>query len=265
MKIQIEAFLPEEGKTLASELLSQHAEQLEQEASYAQMIRYRVAGKAAALCRDTYYIARTPDPESRFVSRLWHGWGRHGDAIGNFGNFFTLEEDRGKGVGKQMLEYWYEDLKRQKDAPLAFFCSAGKENLVALYGRYGFRLAVENTVVGPLYLPWGDRPADFREFCEEYYTPADRLEAIPATVEWRHEIDCLLRFALRREGEKISLGDFVNLEQVLMQAPKTPAVIYRIPNGHAVGWGITADKGRERVVHPRYRKLLRELEGEKLL
>jgi len=265
MEIQMERFLPEEGDCLAARLLREHAENLDQDASYAQMIRYRAAGRAAELCRDTYYIARTPDPDARFVARLWNGWGRHRDAIGNFGNFFTLEEYRGQGVGKLVLEYWLEDRRAQKDLPLAFFCSAGKENLVALYARYGFRLAVENTVIGPLYLPLGNSPATFREFCEEYYSPADSLETIPATVEWRHEIDCLLKFALRREGEKISLGGFVNLEQVLMQAPQTPAEIYRIPNGHAVGWSVLTPQGKESVVHPRYRKLLRELEGEKLL
>ena len=59
--------------------------------SYADMMRYRICGAAADECNDTYYVAYR---EQKALSRLWMGWGRHRDAIGNWGNFFTVE-------------YWY--------------------------------------------------------------------------------------------------------------------------------------------------------------
>ena len=107
-------FRPEEGMTEAGQAL---AFMLSDEApgkSYADAMRARVAGTLSDVCTDTYFVALDGD---ECVSRLWYGWGTHADAIGNFGNFLTLEQYRGQGIGTRLLETWYANLQgRSRDA-----------------------------------------------------------------------------------------------------------------------------------------------------
>lgn len=215
--------------------------------SFADMIRLRMSGAVSGECRDVYYAAHE---DGKGFSRLWMGWGKHPDAIGNWGNFYTDESCRGQGLGKQMLDFWYQDLEKEKNPPLAFFCTAATERLTRVYARYGFVTALRGASCGQLYKPMGDSPETFQAFCERYYTPADLLLRRPARVEWRHEIDCLLKFALLDCGEAFGIGDVESLEAALLYCPERAALLFT-PQGRCAGWQIDDTM----QVYPCYRGL----------
>ena len=84
------------------------------DAAHTQIIRRRLQGEFADLCTDNYYIAYE---DNVCYSRLWTGWGKHKDAIGNFGHFLTLPEKRGQGLGREVIKKWSADIKSRGDAP----------------------------------------------------------------------------------------------------------------------------------------------------
>ena len=213
------------------------------------MLRKRVSGALQEECTDIYYIALQ---DGALVSRLWNGWGKHPDAVGNFGNFQTNADLRGQGIGRQLLFTWQANLRARADAPLALFCNAGAEHLVKLYEPYGFRLAVDGTSVGPLYCPLGDSPSTFRAFCERYYAKVGEVVAVPATVGYRHEIDCLLRFALLNSGITLGLPGIGSMEQAYLQGRLGDLLLYQNGAGHIVGWGLKTENGIEKQLYPAY-------------
>ncbi|MBQ8351813.1 MAG: GNAT family N-acetyltransferase [Clostridia bacterium] len=250
MQTKIDIYIPGEVEPATKALLCENVKDVDRGQYYADMLRKRSAGELAAVCTDIYYIATQ---EGAFVSRLWNGWGKHRDAIGNFGNFQTNAELRGQGIGRQMLEVWREHVRAREDAPLALFCNAGAEHLVKLYAPYGFRLAVDGTTVGPLYCPLGSSPATFREFCADYYGEKQTMTEKPATVEYRHEIDCLLRFALLNEGENLGLPGVGSMEEAYLKGLLDDMLLYFNEKDHVVGWGIRTADGVCRQLYPTYR------------
>ena len=240
MEIRYDVFVPggamsEPARILNRELVGEKPDQ-----TYSRMMRFRLAGLAAKECSDTYFIATSG---GEYVARLWYGWGRHPEAVGNFGNFKTLEPFQRRGIGRHLLEMWHADRESRSDLPTALFCSAGKPHLVRLYAEYGFRLALRGTETGPLYCPLGNSPADFREFCERYYSPAESLVFRPASVGWRHEIDCLLSFYMRDLRSSASLPGAVNLEYALLNPEAGKAELVFTDTGRCVGWAFTPAGG----------------------
>lgn len=250
MQTKIEIYIPGEQEPAVKDLLCENVKEVDRGQYYAEMLRKRAAGELAAVCTDIYYIATQ---EGAFVSRLWNGWGKHKDAVGNFGNFQTNAELRGRGIGRQMLAVWQQHVRERADAPLALFCNAGAEHLVKLYAPYGFRLAVDGTTVGPLYCPLGNSPATFRAFCEGYYGNGQQVTERPATVEYRHEIDCLLRFALQNEGEALGLPGVGSMEEAYLKNLLGNMLLYFNEENHVVGWGIKTEAGVARQMYPAYR------------
>ncbi len=234
MKLGI--FIPGQPLNLAGKALMKMLANYQPGASYADMMRLRLSGAVADQCKDIYFAAYK---DGVCYSRLWNGWGVHKDAVGNFGNFLTLEECRGQGIGKKMLQIWYDDLQTREDKPLALFCSAN-DRVAGMYYDYGFRPAAPG---GHLYLPLGESPETFKLFCEKYYAPADVLIARPATIQYRHEIDCLLRFALINAGE-----DLQKIEDALLYCPGTAQMLFT-ENGRCVGW----QTEEVAYIHPQYR------------
>ena len=220
--------------------------------SYHAMMEYRVAGQAAEDCADTYFLAMEQD---RAVARLWNGWGKHPHAAGNFGNFLIREEFRGGGLSRKMLDAWYEDLMGRQDRPLGLFCSVGQPWLIDYYGRYGFRVAVRDENHMRLYKPLDGSPEDFRELCEDYYHPTQALSVRPATVEWRHEIDCLLQFAMDAVGVPFGFENAPTLEAVLMKPELGEAELLFTQENRPVGWSFTPQGGEKQwQIHPAYRE-----------
>ena len=223
-----EKYIPEEPKNQAYDALFRMMADFDRDKSYADMIRYRLSGAAAEECHDVYYVAHE---NGQAVCRHWNGWGKHPDAIGNWGNFYTDPQFRGKGIGGALLRFWFEDYQSASDLPLCFLCSAGTKELTNLYGRFGFRVAIEGTEYGFLYKPVGNSPETFREFHRGYYKPSPVLYHRRASVGYRHEIDCLLKFTFKDLG--LSFGNGV--ESALLYTPERCGMLFS-EDGHCVGW-----------------------------
>lgn len=231
--------------------------QAESDQSYARMMRCRLAGKVSAECEDRYFIALDGE---ECVSRIWYGWGRHRGAVGNFGNFRTAEDHQRMGIGKTLFTMLVDDLKNSSDRPDCLFCTSSKPHLVRLYGTMGFRPALKGTEGGPLYCPLGESPESFDDFCEMYYRPAKSLHFSPGTAGFRHEVDCLLNFALRAAGETDTTGlvSFPTYEAAFLAAEEAPArgKLERVEteDGRTVGWAFRPSGGvREICLHPAFR------------
>lgn len=248
--LTVERFFCGTPATDASVALAAWLAETDTDRSYLPMMQYRVAGKAAQLCNDTYYIAMNG---GNVVSRLWHGWGKHANAVGNFGNFLTKDEVQGQGIGRKVLDTWYEDLQQTQDQPLGLFCSAKNGYLIDLYGGYGFTQAVIKPTFSMLYKPLGDSPSTFAELCEDYYCEAKSLVVRPATVQWRHEIDCLLKFAMAAQGETFGLPGCKTLEEAIVWPNIGNAQLLFTEKDRPVGWSFTgADGVTHWQIHPRY-------------
>lgn len=200
--------------------------------SYADMMRHRISGKAADACFDVYYVAHE---QEMAYSRLWMGWGRHSDAIGNWGNFYTDEAFRGQGLGRRLLDLWYEDLQDMADAPLCFLCTTGSPWVTELYAQYGFRPIFTERQYGPLYKPVGNSPAAFDDFCKAYYRPSAALYWRRAEIAYRHEIDCLLRFVYAKRGLPFGFDGLDSIEAGILYCPERVGMLFS-EDGHCVGW-----------------------------
>lgn len=249
--MEVFRYLCGDPQTKASCALGAWLNETDTDRSYLPMMQYRVAGRAADVCKDIYYIAMEGD---RILSRHWNGWGKHPNAVGNFGNFMTREEARGQGIGRRLLDMWYEDLMQQPDRPLGLFCSAKNGYLIDLYGGYGFTQAVIKPTFSMLYMPLDGSPPTFPELCEEYYCEARELTVRPASVQWRHEIDCLLKFALAAEGESFGLPGCKSLEEAIVWPHIGDAQLLFTEKNRPVGWSFTGPDGVTHwQLHPRYR------------
>ena len=210
----------------------------------ADMMRYRISGKASEECHDVYYVAIE---NQEGIARHWMGWGKHPGAIGNWGNFYTNEEFRGRGVGRALLTAWYDDFTSFESLPIAFLCTAANTRLVEVYSRYGFRSALKDGDPCPLYMPIGDAPKDFRGLCEYYYTPSDRIYKKAASIEWRHEIDCLFKFYLMDNKMEFGINGVCSLEEALLRYPERAELFFTDSN-RCVGWAIDG----KAQLHPLY-------------
>ena len=238
-KIKLEHFSPDINETEGhSSLLDMcaipmHPGENPLKDAYGSIMKRRVMGEYKDVCTDNYYIAYN---DEKCLSRLWTGWGKHKDSIGNFGHFLTLSECRGMGIGREILKMWIKDTRERPDAPLALFCSATPE-ITEIYRPYGFREAMPNTKGGYLYMPIGDSPESFEEFCDMYYQPSDKLVHKKATIEYRHEVDCLLRFAFALKGIEFTMGDFQYVEEYMVHCPERVGMLFS-EDGHCVGWSL---------------------------
>ena len=242
--IKIEKFTCGESQSKAQSALADMLKNENIGVSYADMMRCRVANLVSDECVDTYYVAHK---DGKAFSRLWNGWGRHENAIGNFGNFVTLEEIRGQGLGHRMLEFWHKDISSRNSLPLCFLCM-GDKRAAKLYFPYGFQTIEKGAQWGPLFMPLGDSPNDFRELCDLYYQPSHLLFRRPATIEWRHEIDCLLKYSLWSIGLDYTIGGKI-LEQALLYSPDSAELLFT-EGGRCVGWAFDG----EIRLHPSYSK-----------
>jgi GNAT superfamily N-acetyltransferase len=227
-----EKYIPGMQKNDAYEALSAMMAGFDTDKPYADMIRYRISGAASGLCFDTYYVAHE---NKKAFSRHWAGWGKHADSIGNWGNFYTDEGARGKGIGGKLLSFWYDDFENSDNLPMCFLCSVGTKELAVLYGRFGFRPAIAGQEYGHLYMPVGDSPATFRELYMNYYKPSKYLILKAADIGYRHEIDCLLRFSYADLELSFGFEKVLSMDEALLYYPQRCGMLYS-EDGHCVGW-----------------------------
>jgi GNAT superfamily N-acetyltransferase len=244
--VTFEIYRPGHVKNAAHDALRDMMADFDPGKSYADMMRHRISGKAADACHDIYYVAHE---NGAARSRLWMGWGRHADAIGNWGNFYTDEAFRSQGLGKALLDLWFEDLQHTAQPPLCLLCTTGSAWVTKLYARYGFRTVMKGQEYGPLYKPVGDSPATFDAFCDTYYHPSDSLLWRVADIAYRHEIDCLLRFVFAARGLTFGIGEVGSVEAGLLYHPTRTGMLFSA-DGHCVGWTFDG----QAQVHPMYTK-----------
>ncbi len=252
MDIRVEKYVPGKIVPNSAKLLAENIKDLEKGVPYAEMLRFRVAGKAKDICTDNYYIALADD---NFAARLWTGWGNHKNSVANFGHFNTVEAMRGKGIGRRVMDFWKADIDALENPPLAIFCTAAKLHHDNLYSPYGFRWANGECDVGPLYMPLGDSPETFSEFCEMYYTDTKNITMRPASLEWRHEIDCLLKFALMLHGERLKIGEITSLEERLVLDNAKDMYLLFSDDEKVIGWAHKSGEEINIQLYPKYRNI----------
>jgi GNAT superfamily N-acetyltransferase len=240
-----EKFTAGADKNGAYYAISEMMRDFDTDKSYADMMRYRISGNAADECNDIYYVAHEGQ---KALARHWMGFGKHENAVGNWGNFYTDPEYRGKGIGGNLLRFWYEDFKTQKEKPTCFLCTTGSVSLAQLYSRFGFRPAIRGKDCGPLYMPIGDSPDSFYEFAEGYYKPSPVVFHRRASIGYRHEIDCLLRFYFIDNGLQFEIGGISYMDDGLLYYPDRVGMLFS-EDGHCVGWSFD----REIRIHPLYK------------
>lgn len=229
--MKFDIFHPERGMNEAGQALCRMLADESPGKSYAEVMRRRASGALVGECRDVYFVAHE---DGACISRLWNGWGKHENAIGNFGNFLTLESCRGQGIGTRLLELWYDDLQRRQDQPLALFCTSAPK-AARMYERYGMLPIEAGATHGPSYMPLGNSPESFDAFCEVYYKPARVLYSRPASFEYRHEIDLLLKFVLMHMGLPFGFDGMPSVEQALLTCPEKTEMLFT-EQGRCVGW-----------------------------
>ena len=66
-------------------------------------------------------------------------------------------------------------------------------------------------------------------------------------MQYRHEIDCLLKFALIDEERKLEIGAVQSAEEMLLYRPGQCNMLFT-EQGHCVGWEVDGTV----QVHPQY-------------
>lgn len=239
-----EKYLAGQPKNVAYQTLWDMVKDELPEQAHTAVIRRRVSGEFADFCDDYYFVAHDGE---KCYSRLWTGWGKHKDSVGNFGHFLTLPESRGQGLGREVLKIWCENIKNNPQKPLALFCTANPE-ITEIYRPYGFREIVPDKKGGFLYCPLGDSPETFEEFIKNYYQPSDEVYHRPANFEYRHEVDCLLRFAFSFLKDDMTMGEYWYVEEYLVRFPERVGMLFA-KDGHLVGWSLD---GKIKL-HPLYK------------
>ena len=69
----------------------------------------------------------------------------------------------------------------------------------------------------------------------------------PARLEYRHEIDCLLKFVYFEKGLPFGIGAMESVEAALLYAPQRCGMLFT-GDGHCVGWSFDGAV----QVHPLY-------------
>lgn len=195
-------------------------------------LRMRLCGELIDVSNEIFFLTHN---QKQGLCRIWMSYGKHKNAISNWGAVFTPEEHRGKGYCAKTLNYCFNDIDKMKDAPLALFCTAGTIELTNLYKKYNWIPAICGNDRGPLYRPVGNSPKTFQEFCKQYYTETDELLVTDATFEWRNEIDCLLRFVLMDSGERFGINGTTDIWPIILNEPQRAKIILTKEN-KCVGW-----------------------------
>ena len=196
-------------------------------------MHYRLEGKAINNCNDIFFVIHNG---VEAMSRMWMCYGKHDNAVANWGAVFTDEKYRNQGLCRKLLDYCFKYIDNiNASSPTCLLCTAGTLELTNLYKKYGFLTAINGWARGPLYRPIGNSPATFEEFCNQYYTETQSLHIVDADFNWRNEIDCLLKFAFFNLNIKFGFNDVECLSELLLKNPQRAKIILSNEE-KCVGW-----------------------------
>ena len=128
----LEKYIPGDVKNDAYTALEEMIRDIDKEKPYADMMRLRVSGQVSSACNDVYYVAHEL---GRALARHWNGWGKHPDAIGNWGNFYTDEQYRGQGIGGKLIEF-----AKTQFAVTFLWALEKNTDAIRFYQSHGFHL-----------------------------------------------------------------------------------------------------------------------------
>lgn len=216
-------------------------------------ITSRLAGHFRDVSDDRYFFAEI---DGEIVGQMWYGWGRHDQPAANFGQVFVATRHRKKGIAERLFRAFSKHYF-DNSPPIAAFCTTGTDWVVNIYRPAGFRTIVPNAPCGPLYCPKPGQPETFDEFADNFYRGhcAGRAQAIAGTMQYRHEIDCVLKFTLIRKG--LLPDPFPSFQQAYFDHcdGKGDLVVFLSPQQRPLGWRFTPNDGSapRGTMHPECR------------
>ena len=149
----------------------------------------RSDGKYADCSVDRYF---TGEIDGRIAGQVWYGWGHHDNPVANFGHVYVDPDFRGLGITRILMKYLYEDFR--SSPVIGALCTCAAPQIAELYQPSGFHQIYPGSP--RLYSPGSGYPDDFNDLTEQYYESTSALRVVPGSMEYRHEIDCLLMFTL---------------------------------------------------------------------
>ena len=197
-------------------------------------IQARLSGSYADSCVDRFFFAEL---EEQIAGMLWYGYGRTSYPIANFGHVYTSPQFRRQGVAKILLQYFNRDFLASPAK--AAFCYSSKPHIVKSYTPLGFQPCTPGTTVGRLML---SNPATARSFAEiqaEYYGAVEEIRVVPASMRWRHDLDCLGKYTDHLLDERCflaaALSDFTRA-YYLSEDDKEGVLLNFVGNDRCIGW-----------------------------
>ena len=204
-------------------------------------ITSRLAGEFCDVADDRFFFAKI---DGEIVGQMWYGWGRHEQPVANFGQVYVATRHRRKGIAERLFSAFCEHFFNDSP-PIAAFCSTGSEWVANIYKSGGFRTIDPEAAYGPLYCPKPGLPDTFDDFSERFYSGqfAGSVHAVPATMEYRHEIDCVLKFTKIRRG--VPPKSIPSFQQAYFDKldGKGDLVVLMSPRDRPLGWHFTPYDG----------------------
>jgi predicted GNAT family acetyltransferase len=213
-------------------------------------ITSRLAGDFQQICDDRYFFAEI---DGEVIGQMWYGWGRHEAPVANFGQVFVATRHRKKGIAQRLFATFQRHFADNSPS-VAAFCSTGNEWVANIYRCGGFRCIDPKASYGPLYCPKPGQPEIFDDFAEAFYRGhCDQPAQIhPATMAYRHEIDCVLKFTLIRKG--LLPEPCPSFQQAYFDHcdGKGTLQLYMSAQNRALGWRFIPQDGSEQrgFMHP---------------
>ena len=225
----------------------------------------RADGKYADCAVDYYFVGEIGD---RIAGQVWFGWGKHENPAANFGQVYVDMDFRGLGITKILMKYFEREFAQSP--VIGAMCTCSKPKIFALYEPSGFHYIYSGS--SRLYCAGTEAPYDFKDLTESYYQKSSSLRVIPGTMEYRHEIDCLLAFTRELNswdnGRRFAASAVTSYQDAVFKQEDGLGNIFvaLADNGHCVGWSFymsplpdTSTVFMDYELHPAYKKFERQL------
>jgi GNAT superfamily N-acetyltransferase len=192
-------------------------------------------GKYAECAADHYFVGMVDEV---IAGQIWFGWGKHDDPVANFGQVYVDEAFRGAGVTSVIMDYFHCEFRNSP--VIGCFCTCSVPWIRKLYTPYGFRPTFDGS--NRLYCPGKGWPDEFKDLVADYYKPSKSLKVIYGTMEYRHEIDCLLAFTMqlnKMSFDRVFASSAVtSYQDAIFKKEDGRGELFVALNddGHCVGW-----------------------------
>ena len=225
----------------------------------------RADGKYAACAVDCYFIGEI---DGRIAGQVWFGWGKHENPAANFGQVYVDVDFRGLDITKILMKYWLREFSASP--VLGAMCTCSYPKIFALYEPSGFHYIYSGS--SRLCCSGSESPYDFKDLTDSYYQPTSLLRLIPGTMEYRHEIDCLLTFTSELNSwdrsRVFAASAVTSFQDAVFKQEDGRGSLYvaLADNGHCIGWSFCLSPlpdvstiFMDYEFHPAYKNFARQL------